>query len=164
MGAILMQDSNRKASLLRLMQTEHTQLEELINTLSEEKLSRPCVSGTWSVKDVLAHLTWWEQDMISEIMHGVELDPGLGGQPWSTERANALMVEAKRDTPLAEMLAAFHDSYRQVLQMVQGLPEVDLANDEIYTHLVNNTGNHYAEHRHWIEAGLKQSGWSTPQQ
>jgi hypothetical protein len=102
--------------------------------------------------------------MISEIMHGVELDPGLGGQHRSTERANALMVEAKRDTPLAEILAAFHDSYRQVLQMVEGLPEVALANDEIYTHLVNNTGTHYAEHRHWIEAGLKQSGWATPQQ
>jgi len=96
--------------------------------------------------------------MISEIMHGVELVPGLGGQAWSTERANELMVEAKRDTPLTEVLAAFHDSYQQTWQMVEGLSEADLANDEIYIHLVNNTGNHYAEHRHWIEAGLKQSG------
>jgi len=157
-----MQDVNRKSSLLRLMQAEHTQLEVLLNTLSEEHLLRPGVTGSWSVKDVLAHLTWWEQDMISEILYGVELDPGLGSEPWSTERANALMVEAKRDTSLAEVLAAFHDSYRQTMQMVEGLAEVDLANDELYTHLVNNTGNHYAEHRRWIEAGLKQSGSSTP--
>ncbi len=157
-----MQDGNRKSSLLSLMQTEHTQLEALLNTLSEEQLLRPGVTGSWSVKDVLAHLTWWEQDMISEILHGVELDPGLGGKPWSTERANALMVEAKRETRLSEVLAAFHDSYHQIRQMVEGLPEVDLANDEIYTHLVNNTGNHYAEHRRWIEAGLNQKGSSTP--
>jgi hypothetical protein len=44
-------------------------------------------------------ITWWEQAMISEIVHGIELDPGLQGEPWSTERANALTVEAKRSHP-----------------------------------------------------------------
>jgi len=110
------------------------------------------------VKDVLAHLTWWEQDMISEILHHVEIDPGLNGEPWSTERANELMVKAKQDTPLSEILAAFHDSYQQLLQMVESLTEADLADDDIYTHLANNTGNHYAEHRQWIEAGLNKKG------
>ena len=146
---------NRKSHLLSLMRTEHSQLEALLNSLSEEQMLRPHVVGTWSVKDVLAHLTWWEQAMISEIVHGVELDPGLNGEPWSTERANALMVEAKRGTPLAEVLAAFHDSYRQMLQVVEHLSEEDLASEELYTHLANNTGNHYAEHRQMIEAGLK---------
>jgi hypothetical protein len=93
--------------------------------------------------------------MISEILYGVELDPGLKGEPWSTERANALMVEAKRNTPLSEVLAAFHDSYRQVLQMVEGLTDEALADEELCTHLANNTGNHYAEHRQHIEAGLR---------
>jgi len=155
-GAISMQDLQRKSSLLSLIQTEHTQLESLLNTLNAEQLLRPATVGSWSVKDVLVHLTWWEQDMISEILHGVELDPGLGGEPWSTERANTLMVEAKRNTPLSEVLAEFHNSYQQLLQMVEGFTEADLAHDEIYTHLANNTGNHYAEHRRWIEAGLYQ--------
>lgn len=144
------------------MRAEHSQLEHLLNSLSEEQLLRSGITGSWSVKDVLAHLTWWEQDMISEILHGVEIDPGLNGESWSTERANALMVEAKQDTPLSEVLVAFHESYQQTLQMVEGLTEADLASDELYTHLVNNTPNHYAEHRHWIEAGLNQEGSSTP--
>ncbi len=96
-----MQNLNRKAALLRLIQSEHMQLEALLSTLDEEHLLRPGVTGSWSVKDVLAHLTWWEQAMISELLFGVELDPGLGGQPWSTERANALVVEAKRGQHLS---------------------------------------------------------------
>ncbi|HEY4383695.1 MAG TPA: DinB family protein [Ktedonobacteraceae bacterium] len=152
-----MQDLNRKSSLLNLIQSEHAQLEALLTTLSEEQLLQPEVSGSWSVKDVLAHLTWWEQAMISEILHGVELDPGLDGEPWSTERANTLMIEAKRATPLPEILAAFRDSCQQILHMVEGLAEIDLVRDELYTHLANNTGNHYAEHRRWIEAGLKST-------
>jgi hypothetical protein len=31
----------------------------------------------------------------------------------------------------------------------------ELANEELYTHLANNTGNHYAEHRQMLVAGLK---------
>jgi len=151
-----MEYTNCKSHLLGLMRTEHSQLEALLNSLSEEQMLRPDVVGTWSVKDVLAHLTWWEQAMISEIVHGVELDPGLNGEPWSTERANALMVEAKRGTPLADILAAFHDSYRQVLQVVEHLDEAELANEEFYTHLANNTCNHYAEHRQMIVAGLRE--------
>jgi hypothetical protein len=52
-----MQNVQRKAALLSLMQTEHTQLETLLNTLSDEQLLHPGVTGSWSVKDVLAHLT-----------------------------------------------------------------------------------------------------------
>jgi len=151
-----MEYTNRKSQLLSLMRAEHSQLEVLLSSLSDEQMLRPDVVGSWSVKDVLAHLTWWEQAMISEIVHGVELDPGLNGEPWSTERANALMVEAKRGTPLAEVLAAFHDSYQQMLQVVENLDEEDLASEELYTHLANNTGNHYAEHRQMIEAGLSE--------
>ncbi|HLZ60687.1 MAG TPA: hypothetical protein VKR06_27385 [Ktedonosporobacter sp.] len=71
-------------------------------------------------------------------------------------------MKACETTPVfsTAQVAAFHDSYRQVLQMVEGLSEDDLANDEIYTHLLNNTANHYAEHRQWIEAGLSQGGSS----
>lgn len=149
-----MQDLNRKSSLLNSMQAEHTQLEALLSKLSDEQLLRPGATGSWSVKDVLAHITWWEQTVISETLHGVELDPGLGEEPWSLERANTLMVEAKRDTPLPEILAAFHASYLQILQMVEGLSDTELARDELYTHLINNTWQHYAEHRHWIEDEL----------
>ena len=155
-----MQNTQRKSQLLSLMQSEHSQLEAFLNTLGEEQLLRSDLVGSWSVKDVLVHLSWWEQAMISELVHGVELDPGLNGEPWSTERANALMVEAKRSTPLSDILTSFHDSYHQVLQMVENLTEDDLANDEIYTHLLNNTANHYAEHLQWIEEGLRQEGSS----
>lgn len=150
-----MQNLDRTSFLLNLLQTEHTQLENLLNSLSPEQMLQAGVTGSWSIKDVLAHLTWWEQAMISELLYGVELDPGLGEEPWSTERANALTVEAQRQTPLSEVLDNFHRSYQQTLHMIENLSASVLADDEIYTHLLNNTGNHYAEHRRWIEAGLR---------
>lgn len=149
-----MQFSERKTRLLQLLQTEHDTLITLLHSLSEEQLLRPQVAGTWSVKDTLAHLTWWEQETISEIVHGVELDPGLQGEPWNTEKANRLMVEAERLTPLADVLTAFHNSYRQMYNAVEEMSEDTLTDEDLYTHLLDNTSNHYAEHRIAIETGL----------
>lgn len=149
-----MQFSQRKTHLLQLMQREHDTLVTLLNSLSEEQMLHPRIAGDWSVKDILAHLTWWEQETISEIVHGIELDLGLQGEPWNTEKANMLMVEAQRLTPLAAILTAFHTSYQQMYNVAEELSEETLADEELYTHLMDNTSNHYAEHRKMIETGL----------
>ena len=150
-----MQFSERKIHLLQLMQTEHDTLVTLLNSLSEEQILRPRIAGDWSVKDILAHLTWWEQETISEIVYGIELDPGLQGEPWDTGKANTLTVEAQRHTPLTDVLTAFHNSYQQINKVVEELSEETLADEEFCTHLMDNTSNHYAEHRTMIETGLR---------
>lgn len=149
-----MQFSERKIHLLQLMQKEHDTLINLLHSLSEEQMLRPHITGDWSVKDILAHLTWWEQETVSEIVHGVELDPGLQGEPWNTEKANRLTVEAERLTPLADVLTAFHTSYRQVYSVVEQLSEDTFTDEDFYTHLMDNTSTHYDEHRMAIEIGL----------
>ena len=149
-----MQFSERKTHLLQLMQTEHHRLVTLLDSLSEEQILHPHFVGNWSIKDVLAHLTWWEQEEISEIVYDRELDPGLQGEPWNTEKANELMVEAQRLTSLADVLTTFHTSYRQMYSVIEQLSEERFTDEEFCTHLMDNTGNHYAEHRKAIETGL----------
>jgi len=139
---------------------EHRQFEELLDALSEDEMTQPNVVGVWSVKDVLAHVAWWEQNCVSEIVHGVEIDPGPAGEPWVTDRANALMVAAKRDMPLADVLDEFRASYRSVVQTLEGLTDDRLDDTSIdhstsvYEFVADNTGRHYAEHRRDIEEGL----------
>ncbi len=149
-----MQFSERKSHLLQEMETEHNRLITLLDSLSEEQLLRPRIAGDWSVKDVLAHLTWWEQESVSEIVHGIELDPGLQGEEWNTEKANRLTVEAQRLTSLTDVLTIFHTSYQQIYHVAEELDEEKLADDDFYTRLMDNTSNHYAEHRRAIESGL----------
>lgn len=147
--------TNRKTGLLAAMQAEHTLLETLLASLSEEQMTRAGLIGDWSVKDILAHQTWWEQASISEVTRHEELDPGLNGEPWNTDRANALMVQNKRATPLADVLAEFHASYREIAEVVAGLSEAELADEALYDHLADNTFRHYAHHRQEIENALR---------
>jgi hypothetical protein len=150
-----MHASQFKADLLKAIQSEHTQLESLLNTLTEEQMLRTGVAGSWSVKDVLVHLTWWEQDLIGKIAAGEPLNPDLKGDQETVDHANALIVESQRATPLAEVLTEFLRSYQQVVQAIEGLPDEEVAREEVYAYLANTTSVHYAEHRAWIAAGLR---------
>jgi len=137
-----MPDFRRKSVFLTHIQTEHAQLEALLNTLSEEQMLRPGVAGSWSVKDVLVHLTWWEQDLIGKIASGEPLDPEVKGDLLAVNHANALIVESRRRTPLADVLAEFSRSYQNILLTVERLTDEDLANDDTYNYLMNNTVAH----------------------
>jgi hypothetical protein len=147
------QRENRKNELLRRMRTAHAELECLLAGLSEEQLTREGAVGAWSVKGILAHLTWWEQSQL----HGLRGEPDediLAGEEWSTDLANARMVERSRERPLADVLAAFAASYAELVRALEALPEERFADDELYEHIASNTYEHYAGHTAAIRAWL----------
>jgi hypothetical protein len=146
---------SRKTALLGAIQAEHTRLETLLTSLDEATLNRPNVVGDWSIKVLLAHLTWWEQQALGVLRGEPDIDqPDV--EPWETtlQRVNAQTFAANRDRALVEILHAWHASYHQVLQAVEGLSEDQLANDDIYDDIVGNTFKHSQEHRQDIEASL----------
>jgi hypothetical protein len=111
------------------------------------------------LRQALTHTNRWERDVVSEVLCGEELDPGLNGEPWDTDRPNALVAEAHRDDALADVLAAYRTSFAEVVRMLEDLPDERLDDDGVYTFIANNTGYHYREYRQWIQAAL--AGGST---
>ena len=150
-----METSNRKTSLLGAIQAEHARFETLLRSLSAEEITRPGVVDAWSLKDILAHLTWWEQQALG-VLRGVPdiYQPEI--EPWETtvQRVNTQTAAASQPRPLAEILNEWRASYQQVLQMVNRLSEAELANPEVYDDLVGNTFEHAQEHRQAIQTAL----------
>ncbi len=56
-----MNDERSKSGLLNSLRAGRANLETALAGLTEEHLSRPGVETTWSVKDVMAHLMFWEK-------------------------------------------------------------------------------------------------------
>ena len=42
-------------------------LQDAYAGLSEAELLQPGVTGTWSVKDIIAHVTWWEEEALEHL-------------------------------------------------------------------------------------------------
>src|SRR5690349_12352246 len=56
-----------KAQLLQGIGQAHDELERTLALLRSEQMTEPLLEGGWSVKDLMAHLTAWEQLTIERI-------------------------------------------------------------------------------------------------
>src|SRR5437763_17216941 len=74
--------------------------------LSDADLMRPGVTGTWSVRDIIAHVTWWEEEALTHLPLVL-----AGGRPprysvthGGIDAFNAKMTEQRKHWSLAQVL------------------------------------------------------------
>lgn len=138
------------------MRAEHGRLEALLASFSDDESIQPGRFGEWSVKDMLAHITFWEQRLIAYVNGAREslIQPDEDEQA-AIDRINAGVQADNRDRPLAEVRAAFDESYRQTLALAESLSADDLADEVFYNLLAGDTFEHYREHIEMLENGQR---------
>jgi hypothetical protein len=74
--------------------------------LSNEQMLEPGVTGAWSVRDIIAHVTTWDEEALKHLPLVLK-----GGKPprysltyGGIDAFNALMTEQKKDLSLPEVL------------------------------------------------------------
>lgn len=132
-----------KAQLLEELRDEQAGWEALLQDIGEEHMTQPGVAGEWSIKDVVAHLTFWRQRTVARLqaaLHGEPLPPQswpaeLGTEAdldaWddiATDKVNAWNYANNRDRPLADVLGDSRAVFDQLLAAVAAFPEADLLN------------------------------------
>lgn len=156
--------AQQRADLLRRSREEHARLEAILATLTDEQMLEPGVTeDDWSVKDHLAHLTWWEQRVVRVLARG-EPDP-LDSMPvdiQDTDAINAHVYAHNRDRPLAEVRSAFDASYQEMLNLIETVPD-DLPAQQ-WGWIEGNAAGHYEEHRVMFEAWQGRRRTSPPAQ
>jgi hypothetical protein len=151
-----MQSPVSKPQILQLVRSEADALEALVGGLSDARLAEPGVSGQWSVKDILAHLTWWQLHMLKKLDN--QQPPfALPGEDHEDTivRINGEVYRAHRDQTAAETRAAFLAANRHAQETLSGCTEeLLLAHRE---DIACDTWDHFAEHRASIEQWLAGS-------
>ncbi len=151
----------RKAELLDRVQTAHARLEQTLAQLSAGQMEAPGTVGAWSAKATVGHISWWEQVPL----HALRSEPDediLPGEQWNIDRANAVLFERNQARPLADVLAAFHDSYFELLHELQTMPAARLDEEAPYGGsllelIAGNTYEHYDEHTGLLAEGFGKS-------
>jgi uncharacterized protein (TIGR03083 family) len=151
----------RRERLLDLIRAEHDRLETLLAGLTPEQMDRPGVSEGWSVKDVMAHLTWWERQMLATMNGAPDIfNPAVEDWRDTIERVNRETYAANKDRPLAEVRTEFDATYQDVLAQVARLTDQQLCDEAVYTDIAGNTFQHFQEHRaaieHWLSGQTRQ--------
>jgi DinB superfamily len=127
----------------------------ILRLLTGEQMVEPGVQGPWSIKDVLAHLTEWEQRVSGWILvelQGETIGPDQIPPLAARDTLNDAAYYVNRDRPLADVLAYYKAANLELIQMIARLPDASL-----YWHITENIVEHFQEHRAAIEAWVQRT-------
>jgi hypothetical protein len=117
--------------------------------LTEEDLLRPGVIKTWSVRDIIVHVTTWEGEAVKhlpEVLAG-RRPPRYSVTYGGIDAFNALTTARKKDLPLAEVFRQQAAVHRRVVALIERAPENELASGARFRNRLRlDTYGHYAGH------------------
>ena len=153
--------------LADILRTERVQWNALLAQVGVDRMETPGVEGTWSVKEVGAHLTWYERAVVDGARQvastGAFTRPGDGAA--GMDERNARIAAESRARPVSDVLAEADEVFDQLLKVIAACPD-DLLNDSRliglpgdippWMRVANNSYTHYRQHAESIRAWLAQ--------
>jgi uncharacterized damage-inducible protein DinB len=153
--------------LAALIRTTSRQFELLISRLSVAQMNQPGAVGIWSVKDVLAHVAFWDRhavDILRAAKRGETPPLALEDQ---TESRNASVVAQYYLAPLSAVMAGWNDAREELLEELQNISDADL-NDPyrfpwsqgrtLLDRIADNSYAHEQDHIDQIRSWMQQMG------
>jgi hypothetical protein len=149
---------DRRRRLLDQLDTAWTAFRDSYAGLSQSVLLEPGVTKAWSVKDIIAHVTTWEEEALKHlpaILEG-QRPPRYSVVYGGIDAFNALMTTKKADLSLARVLEQQEQVHRRVIEVVERAPEDALVPEARFRRRLRlDTYGHYPKHaaavRRWRE-------------
>lgn len=142
-----------KSELLAKIRQARADWETALAQLDDSQLLHPG-NGGWSLKDVIAHITWHEREMIGVAQAHALVGSEMWG--WPLDERNHAIYLANRDRSLADVRAEAQQVYDSLLRALDLLSDEDL-NDparfpgmsedwQPWKLIAENTYEHYLDH------------------
>jgi hypothetical protein len=147
-----------REQLLKQLEKAWLALKASYAGLLDSQLLEPGVTGKWSVRDILAHVTTWEQEALKHLPLIRE-----GGRPpryrakyGGIDAFNALMTKQKADLSLSDVLNQLDEIHGRLLDYVRQAPEEQFTEETRFRRRLRlDTYSHYPKHanaiRKWRE-------------
>ena len=159
-----------RARLLKAMEQGRENFLKSLDGLSATDLCTPDVTGSWSVKDILYHLTMWEAELVKLLWQASEnqypTTAQLAGE--SLEVTNASWTALGQGRPLDQVFEDYYNVRKQTIRRLNSFRDPDFENPTRYAWLrgrslwewvAEDTFRHDAEHATEIRLWREQKGY-----
>ena len=157
-----------KKQLVAAMQTEHDALDKTLAELSEQQITSVNRATKWSIKDLLAHLTEWEQMVMGwhdAGRKGKSLAVPAEGFNWAQLPAlNKQIFDKHHNRSVKDVLRSYRASFTKIKKLVSGISEAELFTRGRYAwtnknalaaYFIGCTSSHYTWARKEVQKCLK---------
>ena len=157
-----------KSELLETLEDSHQELIEMLEDLPEATLLESGVEGDWSIKDILAHLTYWEGQLVTLLFQaksGMPQPSTVHFGSESLDETNARWHQQSQDRSLEIIWSDFIGVRKQTIRRVSAFSEQELQDPQRYAWLggkplwmwiVNDSVEHEEDHEDAIREWLDQ--------
>lgn len=127
--------------------------------LSDAQMGEPGVIGDWSVKDILAHISTWEEEALKYfplVLKGDKL-PRYKDVYGGIDAFNAIMTQRKSTIPLRDVLTQLEWVHQQLIDYLDSVVEEEFSIATRFRHRLRlDTYSHYPQHAQAIREWRKQ--------
>jgi DinB superfamily len=153
------------ARLAEILRTERVQWNALLAQVGPERMEIPGAAGDWSVKQLVAHLTWYEGAIVEGAEHALSTGTFKRRRPEgvSMDENNERIASESQYRPVTEVLAEADSVFGRLLPLIEACPEnllndpgiLGLPEDMVpWMGVANNSYAHYREHELDLRAWL----------
>ena len=148
------------AQVLKLIDEQRARFDAALERISHERLTAPGAEGAWSAKDILAHITWSEREMVGVLRQRAM----IGSELWrlSQDERNATVYAENRERPLGDVLEDARRIFAEMRAEIARLSDAEMNDPELIADipggltpwqlLAGGTWRHYEEHLPMLQA------------
>lgn len=155
----------RTENLVAALQSAGEELEVLIGQVGEARLAEAGVSEAWSVRDILAHITAWEERILAwagALATNSPPVPAPWNRDWEEDKVNEWIFENNQNRSATEVLTRWREVQAAVLDFARTTPEADLFDrkpewlngNSIADSIPGNSYEHIRQHAETIRTWL----------
>lgn len=138
-----------RSQLLKRLDKAWEELQETYADLSDTELLEPGVTGKWSVRDIIAHVTSWEEEALTHLPLIL-----AGGRPpkysvkyGGIDAFNAWTTEQRRNLSLSTVMQQRDDIHRRLIDLIESVPEDYFVGETRFRRRLRlDTYGHYRKH------------------
>lgn len=139
----------RLAAMLDKIDTAWTDFHASYAGLSDDELLIPGVTGDWSIRDLIAHVTWWDEEAITYqpmVLEG-RTPPRYSVMYGGIDAFNAMKTEEKRGLSLDEVRLEAEETHRRLVGYLRSIQPERLKGNAKFAHRLRlDTYGHYPIH------------------
>src|SRR5262245_35387217 len=152
-----------KAAFLADLDAERARWDAALAQVDEARLRQMSTAGEWSIKDLVAHVTWFEREMVNMLRKRALAGSDLWNLP--QDERNAAIYAENRDRTPGEVLDEARRVYAELRELLTSVTSEDLADPGRFRDmpptwipwrvLAENTYEHYRDHLKQLLAAIE---------